>query len=272
MPNPIVSVLMPAYNVKDYIKDAITSILNQSLADLELLIVDDASTDGTYEVMREFSQQDSRIKIFRNNSKQGISKNRNFLIKQAQGEFIAWQDSDDIAEIDRLDAQVKFMRDNPEVGICGGNLIFFDKTNKEISLRKYNSLDKDLRSSIFKFSPVAQPAAMIRKEVFTKVGFYKEDFRVAEDIEMSFRIGEFYKFGNLNKVVLRYRQRSDSSTFKRLKEMEKNTLKTRFKFINNSKYKFSFSDLLFNLVQLVTLYVFPSFLRIKLFNAIRNKF
>lgn len=268
---PRVSVLMPAYNSEKYIATAIQSILNQSFADFEFIIVDDASTDKTFEIITQLAATDSRIVMMRNESNQGISKNRNKLISLARGEFIAWQDSDDIAKPDRIAKQVAFMEQHSRVGICGGYVEFFNDRVGHRSIRKYDETDKDLRKKIFRFSPVAQPAAMIRKEVFTTVGNYNEDLAVAEDIDMSFRIGTNYKFGNVPDVVLEYRQHQSSATFKKLKNMEKITLNVRRKFSKNGAYHVSPVDILYNVVQFLTLYIFPATIRVKLFNFLRNE-
>ena len=135
---------------------------------------------------------------------------------------------------------------------------------------EYDTDDFSLRKKIFRFSPVAQPAAMVRREVFAKVGSYNPDFKVAEDIDLSFRIGEHFKFGNLAKVILKYRQHQSSSTFEQLSTMEKNTLTIRKKFYHHDKYHVSFVDRIFNFTQVLTLYILPGKLRIKVFNFFRN--
>ena len=267
---PAISVLMPVYNAEKYVALAVESILSQSFNDFEFIIIDDASTDGSWKIISEYQKKDKRIKLFRNDANLGITKNRNKLINLAQGKYIVWQDADDISVSARLKKQYEFMENNPSVGISGGWLKFFTDLNGSIGVRKYHFDDAKLRKIIFKYSPVAQPAAIVRKEVFAKVGDYNENFTVAEDLEMSFRIGQYYKFANLNEVLIRYRQQSKSITFRKLKELEKNTLKIRFKFRRASEYNFSLSDWIYNLIQLLTLYIIPARLRVEIFNLFRN--
>ena len=102
----MVSILMPAYNTAPFIAEAIESILTQTFTDFELLIADDASTDNTFEIARVFLEKDRRIKVFKHPENLGFVGNKNFLLKQASGDYIAWQDSDDISYPERIKVQM----------------------------------------------------------------------------------------------------------------------------------------------------------------------
>lgn len=106
----LVSVIMPAYNSAEFIEDAIRSVQNQTYPNWELLIVDDASTDSTPQIIQEFSKSDSRIKILQNELNLGAGKSRNKAIKAALGDFIAFLDSDDLWKPEKLQVQLKFMQ------------------------------------------------------------------------------------------------------------------------------------------------------------------
>jgi hypothetical protein len=187
----------------------------------------------------------------------------------ALGKYIVWQDADDISLSDRIEKQVKFMDTNHDVAICGGWIKFFS-INGVDGIRKYSSSDEVLRKRIFCYSPVAQPAAIIRKEALIKSGKYNEELIAAEDLDMSFRIGRHYKFANLQEVILRYRQNDSSITHRKLRKLELNTLRVRFSFLKDKNYHFSFLDFLYNAGQFLTLYIIPVKLRIKMFNLFRN--
>ncbi|MBQ2967297.1 MAG: glycosyltransferase family 2 protein [Clostridia bacterium] len=103
----MVSVIMPAYNSGAYIQDAVTSVLNQTYENFELLIVDDASTDNTEEIIRMFN--DSRIRYFKNNSRMGAAICRNFALRNAKGKYVAFLDSDDLWLPEKLENQIAFM-------------------------------------------------------------------------------------------------------------------------------------------------------------------
>jgi hypothetical protein len=160
------------------------------------------------------------------------------------------------------------MEKYPNVGVVGGYITFFDGKGDGLT-RTYAETDKVLRRSIFKYNPIAQPACMMRRDCFEKVGGYDTSYRVSEDLEMQFRIGEQYEFGNVQKVVLKYRQTQGSLTAKNLKEMELATLTIRDKYKNSPAYQYSFSDRLFNLAQRISMNM-PYGLRMALFRMIRG--
>jgi len=269
MNNPAVSVLMPAHNAEEYISEAIESILNQTFADFEFLITEDCSSDQTWEIIKKYSKIDSRITAIRNKKNLGIAGNRNKLISLAKGEYIAWQDADDISMLNRLNEEYKYMEKHPKVGIVGGHLQFFGDDGIH-GVRRYSENDHDLRKNIFKFSPVAQPGAMIRKECFDKVGLYDLDTPPAEDLDMSFRIGTLYQFGNINKILLKYREHPKSATFSRLKKIERVTLSVRRKYSKHKSYHYDFSDYIYNNAQSLFVNIIPPKIKIFIFNKFRN--
>jgi len=269
MKKPLVSVLMPAYNAEKYIGEAIESILNQTFKDFEFIIIDDASTDGTWEVIQRYAKKDRRIIALRNKQNIYIAKNRNALVALAKGKYIAWQDADDISVTTRLKKQVSFMEKHHDVGELGGYLLFFDEKNHK-SIRTYATDDAQLRKTIFRYSPVAQPTAMIRRECFEKLGSYNVNHPPAEDIDMSFRIGILYKFANLPFITLQYRQHSDSATFSRLKKIELSTLQIRYQNNGKNGYRMSIFDKVYNVMQYISVFLIIPHIKIQLFNLLRN--
>ena len=107
----LVSIITPSYNTGEYIKETITSVLNQTYSNWELIIVDDCSTDNTDDVVAPFLS-DNRIKYFKNEKNSGAAVSRNRAIREAQGRYIAFLDSDDLWEPDKLEKQVAFMKEN----------------------------------------------------------------------------------------------------------------------------------------------------------------
>ncbi len=267
MDNPKVSVIIPVYNAEKYIGEAVDSILRQTFKDFEIIILDDASTDKTPEIISSY--KDDRIKVYRNEKNLYIAGNRNKGVALSKGKYIMWQDADDISMPDRMEVQYNLMESNPKIGICGSYLEIFDEGGTS-HIRKYKTNDKEVRRTIFRYSPVAQPSAMIRKECFDKFGLYSLDMPPAEDIEMSFRIGQEYEFANIPRPLIRYRVHNKSATFAKLKQTENNTLITRQRFKNNLAYNYTFNDSVYNLIQKITLDLMPSEFRIHLFNFIRR--
>lgn len=266
---PEVTVLTPAYNAEKYIAQAIESILEQTFKDFEFIIIDDCSNDNTWEIIQGYAAKDERIIAMRNEKNLGIAGNRNRGVSLSRGNYIVWQDADDISFPRRLEHQYKFLEENKDVGIVGGYLQFFDD-NGSLSIRKYAAYDEALRKKIFRYSPVAQPAAMIRKRSLDEAGKYDLRYPPAEDLDMSFRIGRRYKFANLQEVIVRYRQNNSSATFTQLKTIELNTLSIRKKYSVGAGYVMSAADKLYNLLQFSSVFLIPPRLKISLFNLLRN--
>ena len=256
MKKPLVSVLMPAYNAEKYIVEAIESILDQTYKNFELIIADDLSTDKTWNIICNYKKIDNRIIAIKNKKNLYIAGNRNKLLSLAKGEYIAWQDADDISYRKRLERQVKFMEKNKDVGICGGYLDFYFN-GKVIERRRYSKLDSRLRRRIFRQSPVAQPASIIKKECFDKVGLFDLNYPPAEDIDMSFRIGSYYKLANISFPLIKYRLHYKSATSQKLKLIMLTTLKIRFKNINNKAYRFSLVDIVYQIATVCALLLPP---------------
>ena len=267
--NPKISVLMPVYNTEKYIAEAIESILNQTFRDFEFIIIDDCSTDKTWEIIEKYDKIDNRIVVLKNEKNLKIPANRNKLVSMAKGKYIIWQDADDISMPYRIEKQYNFMEENPEVGICGGWLQFFNENGNQ-SIRKYASDDKSLRKTIFRYSPVAQPVAIIRKKIIYEVGKYNTDYQVAQDLDMSFRIGMKYKFANIPEILLNYCEHNKSVTFSKLKTQELNTIEIRKKYSKGYGYKITIFDKVYNLIQYLSIYVIPPKIKIWLFNKLRN--
>lgn len=110
--NNLVSIIMPAYNSSKYIYDSIQSVINQTYKNWELIVVDDASKDNTNDIIKSFVIQDARIRLIRQNVNRGVVTARNLAISVAKGRFIAFLDSDDLWEINKLEIQIDFMLKN----------------------------------------------------------------------------------------------------------------------------------------------------------------
>lgn len=267
--NPKVSVLIPAYKAAPFIGEAIESILKQSFTDFELIVADDDSPDATWEIITHYADKDPRIVAVRNERNLGIAGNRNKLISLARGEFVMWQDADDISMPERMARQVAYMDSHPSVGIVGGYLQFFDEKGLG-SIRHYAPDDVSLRANIFRYSPVAQPAAMLRKSAVLEAGEYDLRYPPADDLEMSFRIGRRYQFANLQEIVVQYRETASGATYTRLRRMELLTLEIRRKYSKDTAYRMTLLDKLYNVIHWASVYTIPPKMKIRLFNWLRN--
>lgn len=262
---PLISVIIPAYNEEKYISEAIESILNQTFEGFSVTIMDDCSTDSTWDIVQKYCKKDSRIKAYKNEENLYIASNRNRGIKRVSGKYIVWQDADDISLPHRLETLVNFMEESPEVGICGSYIESFNE-NGVLDTRKYFTKDDELRNNIFRFSPVAQPAAIVRRKCFEEFGYFDLAYPPAEDLEMSFRIGKKYKFANIPEVLLRYREHGSSATHTRKNRQLRATLEIRKKYAVGHGYKMNYGDKLAYFFTWVTLFL-PAAVTVKLFKV-----
>jgi len=225
--SPSVSVVMPSYNSKRFVRLAIESILAQTFDDFEFLIVDDCSTDGSTEILQRYAARDRRIRVLTNPRNLDFVRSRNLGIAEARGAFIANMDSDDIALPTRLADQYAFLTANPNVGVCGASVILIDEQGRELGVRRYRAEDRHLRARLFFFNPVAQPVTMIRRAVLEQTGPYNPDHILADDLDLWFRIGARYQLANLEAPLLKYRIHEGSATGRRLDDMQRAALRVR---------------------------------------------
>lgn len=265
-----ISVLIPAYNASKYIDDCVLSILKQSFYDFEMVIIDDNSSDGTYKKLLGYQRIDPRVRVFKNDINLGIAGNRNKAVSLSKGKYIVWQDADDIALENRLSTLFNYMEANPDIGICGSSIEIFDERGGG-SIRSYPLTDSEIRRALYRYSPIAQPSAIVRSDILKRVGLYDLKYPPAEDLDMTFRIGMLSRLANVGEVLLRYRENPSSATFTKQRRMEICTLAIRNKYKDSKYYNFSVGDLVFNLLHKVSLYVIPSSLKHSIFSMIRDK-
>lgn len=175
----MISVLMSTFNNEFDVGYAIRSILNQDYQDFEFLIVDDCSTDNTYEVLNKFKNNSNKIKLFRNKSNIGLTKSLNFLLKQSNGTFIARQDADDYSFPNRLSKQVDFINQHNLHG-CTSRSIVKNKVILKPNLSYY--LPKKIVMKLK--NPFIHGSLLLKKSVFNKIGYYDENFYYAQDYKL----------------------------------------------------------------------------------------
>jgi glycosyltransferase involved in cell wall biosynthesis len=267
--SPLVSVVIPAYNAAPFLADAVRSILEQTYPHFEILVIDDASTDDTWTVAQRCADADARVRIHRNPRNLGIAGNRNRGVALARGKYLAWQDADDISMPTRLEKQVRLLEAHPDVAIVGGYIELFRGTTT-LGVRKYAPDDASLRRCIFRYSPVAQPVAMLRLDALRSVGEYDLRYPPAEDLDMTFRLGEHHRLANVEEVLLRYRESDASATFTRLRKMESHTVAIRRHYSTSPAYHMTWGDWLFNLAHRASIRLVPPRLKIRLFSLWRD--
>ena len=204
MSDPQISVVMPVYNSEKYLKESIESILNQTFTDFEFIIVDDQSTDSSWQIIQEYANKDSRIIAVKNTGKKGCYPARNCGNKLAKGKYIAVMDSDDISLPYRLQKQFDFMEQNPDIGICGSWAKNFGDKNDII---KTFLNHEEIRDITFFYCSMVHPSV-----IFINNGiFYSEEYNSTQDYALWCRKTNELNFANIPEVLLLYRRHSSQT-------------------------------------------------------------
>ena len=234
MKHPLVSVIMATRNRAGFLKESVGSIVAQTYAFFEFLIVDDASSDGTPDVLGEYAARDPRVRVLRNDSNVGPAKSRNKALREAQGRYVAILDDTDIALPERLRLQVDFLENNPSYALVGSWVL--EESRGSSYLRKLPIDSVAIKRALIFRNPFVHSTVMMRKEVLDKVGLYDERWKYAHDYELYFRIASSYNIANLPLVLSRNREAADSITAAKNKEQALFALKARQKALKEGLY------------------------------------
>lgn len=199
---PTISIVISVYNCEIYIREMLDSILSSTFKEWECILIDDASTDNTWDVIQSYV--DKRIISFKNERQEGLTKNLNKGISKARGKYIVRVDGDDIVYPDRFEKQVRFMDNNPDILLSGCSMQYF---GKRYDIAKANiSSDKELRVRLL-FNPVIMhPTFIVRKEVLDKWNIrYNEKLRYAQDYDLLYQIIQYGRIANISDVLVKYR-------------------------------------------------------------------
>lgn len=196
------SVILSARNCRSYISKSIDSILNQSYKDFELVVVDDNSSDGTYEILKKYSKLDKRIKIYRNQKKLGLAASLNRALEYSNGDYIFRMDGDDIAVRNRLDIQLSFMIKNPQIILSGGGAYIIDDQGKIIKQHTPGCLEVS-HKDLLKKNQLYHPTIVFKNNNDI---YYRDKFIYSQDYDLYLRLSEKgYNIANIKDPVIYYR-------------------------------------------------------------------
>lgn len=215
---PMVSVVLPVFNCKKYIKDAVRSILEQSFRDFEIVIVDDGSRDGTEKIVLEYGNLPG-ISLLVHPENMGICRSLNDGIGKSTSEYVAIQHADDVSLPDRLEKQVHYLDTHPGTGLVAGLIQYVDKKGKKEKdnwwLKKIREVADDpgiIRDTLLEQNIIPHPTVMFRKRITETTGLYDPDAFPTEDYDYWLRISEQHDIGLIHDVLCLYRRHKKQLT------------------------------------------------------------
>lgn len=219
---PKISVVMPVYNAAPYLKESVDSILNQTFSDFEFVIIDDCSTDESYNILKSYAEKNQRIKLYKNDINYKQAYTRNIGIKNSRGKYIIFMDADDIALPERLLKQFEFMESNQDIDIAGVWYIAYDRDMSNILYEQKDPLEHwEIVINMHLFRNALAQYVIVRRHVFDIVIYDALYKNLAEDYELWLRaIDCGFKFANIGTILMRYRVYEESSCHENFSQID----------------------------------------------------
>ena len=232
-PNPLISVILPAYNCAQFLPQAIDSILSQTLSDFELLIVYDESRDATLELIRQYVTADQRVKLILG-KKERLVGALNLGISVAQGEYIARMDADDISEPERFARQVSYMQSH-HLDLCGCDMVMINEIGRPLEAVVMPSTPELITITLACTVPFAHGSVMMHKAFLDQHQLRYQSGSAAEDYDFwcnAYHLGG--RFGNVSQFLFKYRHLANSLSKVHAKVVGKNTSALRRSFVRQN--------------------------------------
>ena len=198
---------MPVHNALPFLDQSIESILNQTYEDFEFVILDDHSTDGSVDVIREWAKRDPRIKLYQSEKCLGLAGSSNATVKKSKAAIVARMDADDISHPDRLRRQLRVLEHDVNIAVVGSLSLGIDATGRQVRPRDRWRL---VRRSLF--VPFAHGSAMFRRSAFDAIGGYRALRFSGEDQDLFLRMAQRGSVVTLPDALYRYRYHTDNAT------------------------------------------------------------
>ena len=198
MSNIRVSVIIPTFNRAYVLERAIASVLNQTYKNFELIIVNDGSTDNTQALLEKYQEH----KVFHTQN-HGVSRARNFALKYAQGEWIAFLDSDDEWLPDKLEKQINYIQENPNYLLVHGDEIWVRNGVRVNPKSKHAKGGEDQFKASLKLCAISPSVALIKRDLLVEFSGFRSDYPVCEDYDLWLKITQKYPIGYINEHLIK---------------------------------------------------------------------
>ncbi|MFA6007115.1 MAG: glycosyltransferase family 2 protein [Candidatus Shapirobacteria bacterium] len=267
---PLLTVYMPVFNAAPYLAQSIESILNQSFKNFEFIIIDDASIDDSWKIIKSYARRDSRIRVYRNRLNLGVSTNSDIAISLARCKYLARMDADDISTSDRLEKQLNYLKSNPKTVIVGAQCTIINQNDQIIGFKNFPTVSQKINDMLFWAIPVQQGYMMINRSLLPKkFPWYSTNKTSAEEVDLYFRLSQYGLFANLKDNLYFYRQVNNSLSRINPKKTFYLTLQSRLIAVKNG-FRPSFKAIIINLAEIVVISLLPSSLIYGLWYFIRG--
>ena len=222
---PLVSILITVFNGELYLSTCLNSLLSQTYTDLELIVVDDGSDDGTPFILNRMAESDSRVKVHFP-GRIGRARALNYGLSKSNGDFIAINDTDDYSKPDRIEKQVNFMIAHPEIGLLGSAKEVHDRD--KVWKDQVPITDKEIKRAFALGQPIQHSTVMFRKSVLEEVGGYNERIPFLLDRDIFIRVGRISKLHQLADHLIILNRSSNQYFRNKYKGIQRNWMSTRY--------------------------------------------
>ena len=206
---PTISVLMPVYNAERYLNESLSSILQQTFTDFEIIVINDGSNDSSLSILEAIAQQDSRVTIL-SRPNTGIVGALNDGLEICTGKYIARMDADDLCRSDRFELQVNKMESEPDLVALGSCAVAIDPDGDALGEASVPLTHNDIESQHLKgIASIYHPAVMVRRDIYCQLGGYRQPAWPAEDLDLWLRLAETGQVANLPEPLFIWRRTLD---------------------------------------------------------------
>ena len=217
---PRITVLLPVWNGETFLASAIESILQQTFSSLELIVIDDGSTDASAAIAESFARADDRVRLIRR-AHEGLSPALNAGIAAARGEYIARMDADDISLPHRLQTQVAYLDAHPKCVAAGAWIEVIDDAGHYLGRKTFVQTHEQIAAALYRgASPIAHPTIIARLDVLRDAGGYDARRYPSEDLDLWFRLAGRGELANLGEALLRHRRHKDAVDVREREKMK----------------------------------------------------
>ncbi len=229
-----VSIITPSFNQGKYIEETIKSVVDQTYKNIEHIIIDNESDDGTIEILKKYRH----LKWLSEKDK-GQTNAINKGIKMSSGEIIAWLNSDDLYYEDAVEIVVEFFQANQGIDMIYGNCMLIDEKGTEIELVKLGPFD--FHKLLYSMNYIPQPSVFFKKETYNEVGPLNEDFSYAMDYEYWIRVGLKKEIAYIDQILSKFRLHNDSKTVSAKKMMDREACKVSIRYGGYKYWRFYYN-------------------------------